>query len=385
MSKKPLLALFLVVATELIGFGLIIPVLPQMALTFQTSNFLIGVLMASYSAAQFISAPLLGSLSDKFGRRPVLVISKFGSAFAYLLMALTHSYWWFLAARCLDGFTGGNISVARAYVSDTTTPENRPKGMAIIGIAFGTGFILGPALGGFLFAGNSFTLGFIVAGALSLGAAILTYFILPEPETRQQTKSAPQGLLAGLTGIPSWSVGIILLTYLMYMTVFSGFETTFSIFTHKLLNFSVRDNSWLFVYIGLLSLVIQGTIARRSFKNLKLIAVFSFILFSVGLFLLAQVQTLPALMLSVAVMSFGIATLGSFLPALMSVYSDPASQGKAMGIYESIGSLSRIIGPLIAYSVIIGDPRSGYLIYAAITLGTGALLLLGLRKQSSAS
>ena len=147
MNKRTGFILFLVVATELIGFGLIIPVLPQLALKFETSSFMIGLLMASYSIAQFFSAPLLGYFSDKIGRKPVLLLSKFGTVLSYMLLAVSQSYTLFLMARLLDGFTGGNISVVRAYVADVTTEKDRPKGMAIIGISFGFGFIIGPAIG----------------------------------------------------------------------------------------------------------------------------------------------------------------------------------------------------------------------------------------------
>ena len=140
--KRPFSILFLIVATELIGFGLIIPVLPQLALQFNVSTILIGVLMGAYSFAQFIASPILGTLSDRYGRKIILIISKLGTALAYVIMAKSQSYEWFLAARLLDGFTGGNIAVARAYIADITTAENRAKGMAVIGISFGIGFLL---------------------------------------------------------------------------------------------------------------------------------------------------------------------------------------------------------------------------------------------------
>lgn len=382
MKKKPFVALFLVVVTELIGFGLIIPVLPQIALNFNTSPFFIGFLMSAYSLAQFIASPFLGFLSDKYGRRPVLVFSKFGSAFSYIIMALSHTYWVFFLARVIDGFTGGNISVARAYVTDITTPEERPKGMAIIGIAFGTGFILGPALGGFLYASNSFMVPAIVAGTLSFIAALLTVFILPEPKKRHKSTAAAETLFTQFKILKSAPVLIILVGYLLYMCVFSGFETTFSVFTHTLFNFNVSDNSWLFVYIGLLSLIIQGSIARRSFKKLKAVTTTAFLVFALGIFLLAQSFSVISLLYSIAIMALGLGTLNSFLPSLMSIYSPPHLQGMVMGFYESIGSLSRILGPLIAYSWIIKEPRQGYMLYALALVLTGSLLYLALKKDT---
>ncbi|MEK7299169.1 MAG: MFS transporter [Candidatus Margulisiibacteriota bacterium] len=152
MEKKPprfaLFTLFWVVATELIGFGLIIPVLPQIAARYQPNPYLLGFLLASYSLCQFFSAPILGRLSDKYGRKPVLLVSKMGTCISYLIFAFSGTYWLILLSRMLDGFTGGNISVARAYVADVTTDEHRSRGMAVIGMAFGFGFLLGPAMGG---------------------------------------------------------------------------------------------------------------------------------------------------------------------------------------------------------------------------------------------
>jgi len=146
--KKPFFTIFLIVATELIGFGLIIPILPQLALQFNPTGLQLGILLSAYSFAQFFAAPLLGGLSDKWGRKPILVLSKAGTVVSYVILAFSGSYSLFLVSRLLDGFTGGNIAVARAYLNDITAPEDRAKGMAIIGISFGVGFIIGPGIGG---------------------------------------------------------------------------------------------------------------------------------------------------------------------------------------------------------------------------------------------
>jgi len=150
MKNKPLASIFLIVFIDLLGFGLILPLLPYYVESFGASDTLIGILVASYAAAQLIGAPLLGRLSDRFGRRPILLLSLFGTLVSFLLLGFAQSLWLLFVARIADGITGGNISVAQAYIADVTNQKNRAKGLGLIGAAFGLGFIFGPATGGFL-------------------------------------------------------------------------------------------------------------------------------------------------------------------------------------------------------------------------------------------
>jgi DHA1 family tetracycline resistance protein-like MFS transporter len=378
--KKPLFTLFLVVATELIGFGLIIPILPQLASQFSVKPFWVGVLLSAYSFAQFISAPLWGGLSDKIGRKPVLIISKFGSFAAYILMAFSHSYVWFFVARLLDGFTGGNISAARAYVADITTPENRPKGMAVIGIAFGTGFILGPALGGYLYGlGQGHTPAAITAGSLSFLALLFTVFLLKEPE--KLTPSSGRSWQGFLDVFHSPVLRFLFGIQLVYMIVFAGFETTFSVFTHHVLNFTPQQNSLLFMYAGIMGLFVQGFIARRSVKNLAMMIVFGFLTAAISFFVLAQTHSVAWLLSTLFIFSIGIGIINSYLPSFVSVVVNHSHEGKAMGVYESIGSVGRVLGPMIAYLPLVASLPFLYCVYAG-ALGVSGFLLLWFRKQS---
>lgn len=381
--KKSFLVIFLIVATELIGFGLIIPVLPQLAAQFETNRWLLGVLMASYSFAQFLAAPLLGSLSDKWGRKPILVASKLGTVAAYALLAYANTFTLFLIARLIDGFTGGNISVARAYITDITTPENRPKGMAIIGISFGVGFIIGPALGGLVYATpDGQWLASIVAGSLSLMAAVLTMLLLDESK-KVSKSSESQPLLPVFKQI--WnqsSIRLICITYCIYMIVFSGFETSFSMYTDALFGFTAKQNSQLFFYIGLLALFIQGSISRKASPKLRQFTLFGFAAVSIGFWCLSVSGSLPTLLASLAILSLGISLINSYLPSLLSLYCPDDQRGQVMGVYEGIGSLSRVIGPMLAYSVILAGPRSGYFSYGIILMMTLVFLASLLKKPS---
>lgn len=365
--SKPLAVLFLVVATELIGFGLFIPVLPQIVTRFNVSGWMIGILLSAYSLAQFIAAPYLGSLSDRIGRKPVLIASKLGTVLAYCILAATHSYGWFLIARLIDGFTGGNISVARAYVADVTTPETRSRGMAVIGIAFGLGFLLGPALGGFLFQSESYVIPALVCAGLSGIATLFTVLFLEEPSHKTVTERRFSfRLFKEVLSMPV--VGLFCGMQLLYMIVFSGFETTFSLFSWQTFQFSEHQNSLLFFYIGILALFVQGYLSRKSFKKLALVISTGLGLVGIGFFAMGFVTQLSFLLGILVIFSIGIGLVNVFLPTLISVNAPSDSQGKIMGVYESLGSLARVIGPLIPYGLSFDHFSVVYRVYAVVVL-----------------
>ena len=369
-KKRELLTLFLVVATELIGFGLIIPVLPQIANQFQANGVLLGILLAAYSAAQFVAGPILGSLSDKYGRKNILILSKLGTVFAYGLLAMANSYSLILISRLIDGLTGGNISVARAYVADVTTKENRSKGMAIIGISFGVGFVVGPGLGGLLYGpSGSHMLPAIVAGSFSLIALLCTIFLLKEPEKHNEAAADNFKLLAFISEIKAPAILVLLLVQLIYMVVFSGFETTFALFTAQSFGYTAKQNSLLFFYMGLFGLFIQGGLARRTVANPKPMIGAGIGLVAVGYGLLSQLQTATWLIPVLFVLAVGISLVMIYLPSYISTMAAEDKIGGVMGVYESIGSLARIIGPLVAYTAIFTNIANGYFWFGVMLLG----------------
>ncbi len=383
-QKRALFTVFLIVATELIGFGLIIPILPQIAIKFESSKIMIGLLMASYSIAQFIAAPILGSLSDRYGRKPILILSKMGTVFSYILLALSHNYWLFLISRVIDGCTGGNISVARAYITDILPKEERSKGMAIIGIAFGTGFIFGPALGGLLY-GTTYghVPAAIVAGSLSFIALILTIFLLEEPEKHHKMTSPSEHLKVGLKILTSLPIQVIAGCYFLYMLVFSGFETTFALYNHLLLGLTEKQNSWMYVFAGILGLLIQGGISRKKVAYPKNASILGFILAGIGFMILSRATTTSLVLVGLTVFSFGICFVNTFLPALLTFHTDDEHRGIVMGVYEGIGSLSRAIGPLLAFSLIMTEPQRGYLMYGSALVLIGSILYTALKQRNN--
>src|SRR3990167_2535264 len=179
MKNKPLLTIFLIVFVDLLGFGIILPLLPYIAEKFKADPAQIGFLSATYSFFQLIATPILGRLSDRYGRKKLLIISQIGSTFGYLLLGLAHNLPLLFISRMVDGITGGNISIAQAYIADVTTKENRAKGMGMIGAAFGLGFIFGPAIGGFL-GHHSVAAPFFFAAGLAAVNSVLVWLFLPE-------------------------------------------------------------------------------------------------------------------------------------------------------------------------------------------------------------
>tara|TARA_B100000427_G_scaffold329834_1_gene348349 strand:+ start:15769 stop:16923 length:1155 start_codon:yes stop_codon:yes gene_type:complete len=361
--KSHLFILFVVVFTELIGFGLIIPVLPQIASQYNLSHFMLGILMSAFSFAQFFAAPLLGHWSDKFGRKPVLIFSKLGTVLAYVLLAYANSFTLFLAARLLDGFTGGNIAVARAYIADVTSVKDRAKGMAVIGISFGLGFIFGPALGGIFYAlpSGQFVAS-LVASSLSMIALLVTIFFLKEPPSKVKV-TANVSLVRSVFSIKNNVLLIVCFIYFVYMLSFSGFETTFSIFTHYVFDLSIRNNSLLFMYAGIIGLIIQLFLTKKASANFVRFIMLGFCCLCVGFFGMAQVTSLSMLIMFLAIFAIGISFVNTFMPALLSSYTTDQNRGLVMGVYESTGSVSRIIGPLIAYSIAVSYIQLEYMIY----------------------
>ena len=332
--------------------------------------------MGAYSFAQFIASPILGTLSDRYGRKIILIISKLGTALAYVIMAKSQSYEWFLAARLLDGFTGGNIAVARAYIADITTAENRAKGMAVIGISFGIGFLLGPILGGFLYTDTmAYENAAWVASALSGIATVLTILLLKEPKRHKEMVAVITKLRTGFLSLKMPVIQLICLVYFIYMIIFSCFETSFSVFTHYIFNYTPQQNSWLFVYAGCLSLIVQGTILKSKFKKITSVCMVGIASIALGMMGLSIANSLLIVLVTLALLSVGIGLANTFLPALLSLYTTPKNQGQVMGVYEGIGSLSRIIGPIVAYQWIMVEPRKGYFLCGLLLLIV--MLLIG--------
>ena len=355
MKRSPLALIWLTVFIDLVGFGIIIPILPLYADRHGASPVQIGILLSSYSAMQFIFAPILGSLSDRVGRKPVLAISLFGTAVASITLgvasALPHALWLIFAARAVDGITGANIATAQAYVADVTTEEKRARGMGLLGMAFGLGLVLGPAIGGLL-AAIDISLPFYVVGALAIGNATAMLFYLPEPERHLSVTVEARSRYSRIA--TAWRddrTRLLLLVFLLSSSAFSAMEATLALLLKARFEYSPSDTAFVFVFIGIVIAVVQGGLVGRLVEKVgeRPLVVAGLVLLVAGLGLLGVPlpPSLGVLLPTVALLAAGSALLTPSITALVSRRSPVGAQGASLGVAQSMNSMGRIVGPLV--------------------------------------
>lgn len=352
----PMIIIFVTVFIDLIGFGMVIPILPFYASTppFRATPIEIGLLMSVYSWMQFFFSPILGRLSDRFGRRPILFISLLGSVVGYLVIGFAATLPLVFLGRIISGITGGNISAAQAYVADITTKENRAKGMGLFGAAFGLGFILGPAIGGVL-SKYGVQVPFFFAAALSLTSAVAVYFLLPESIKRRALHHAePRNrLLELLASLRGREFGIVNLVYFLLVTSFSIMTYAFVLYTAFRYGYNAEQNGYLFALVGLVSVVGQGVLFHPLVSRFgeASLAAFGCLLMSFSFIALPFLGPLAgglAGLVGVCVfLSFGNAMASPALTSLVSKISSEEKQGASLGIMQSGASLARAVGPTI--------------------------------------
>ena len=382
-ARSALTTLFLIVFTDLVGFGIVIPLLPLYAEHYRPAPWVFGLLMATYSAMQFVFSPILGRLSDRVGRRPVLLISLTGSVVGFVIFALADSLVWLFASRLLAGIAGGNIATAQAVIADTTKPEDRARGMGLIGAAFGLGFIAGPALAGLL-APISLAAPGWGAAACSAVAFAMTLLYLPEtrPVGGAAARSTPASGAARLAF--AWrhaELGPLMLIGFAVVTGFAAFEVTFAQFLHDRLALPHSGVSFLFVYVGVLAAVVQGVLVGRATRWLgeRRLVIGGLALGAVGLLLLASAHRLGVVLAVLPALSLGIGMVMPSLSALVSRGADADQQGMALGAFQGISSLARVVGPFAAEVALgswgVAAPQVGAAVLAAVAAGGAATVL----------
>jgi MFS transporter, DHA1 family, tetracycline resistance protein len=365
MKRSPLLVIFVTVFIDLVGFGIVIPVLPYYVegTKFNASTRMVGLLFASYSVMQLICSPILGRLSDKYGRRPILFISLLGTSLGFFIMGIAWTLWMLFLGRLIDGITGGNISTAYAYVADITTPENRAKGMGVIGAAFGMGFTFGPAIGGIMSKwGISVPLYF--AAGLAFCNAILLYFVLPETVDKEHPArvSAAQGRWSQLAqALKQSRLAFVLSIYFLFVIAFSIMTASFALFTMYRFGFDASHNGYIFAMVGVVGAIIQGGLIGRLVKRFGELplTITGALLFALSLFMIPLIGPHTG-WLTFILVGAGFAVGNSLAtPSLTSLASKsvgPAEQGGVLGVTQSTASLARVVGPTL----------SSFLIYSAI-------------------
>jgi DHA1 family tetracycline resistance protein-like MFS transporter len=371
MNTKRLLPIFLIVFVDLLGFGLILPLLPYYAEAFGASAFVTGLLVSSYAAAQLIGAPVLGRLSDRYGRKPMLMISLFGSFAGFVLLAVAGPVGKLAAeflpfrtgaitlgviffSRILDGITGGNISIAQAYISDITDAKNRAKGLGLIGAAFGLGFIFGPATGGAL-SRWGYGVPAAVAAGLSLFNLLMVAFRLPEsltPEKRALMIRQPQG---GFTLKALWRalnrplVGPLLHTRFFFGLAFSIFQTVFALYVLARFQLSSAQTGFILAYVGVLSVLVQGVMVgrlTRRFEESTLIYA-AVVLMGVSLLGWAAAPSVPVLLAVLAPTAVAGGVLNTVINSALTKVVRPVEIGGTLGLSSALESLTRVIAPAL--------------------------------------
>lgn len=352
--KRRLMLVFGFVFVDLLGYSLILPLLPYYADTFGATLTLVGLLGTSNALAQLIAAPIIGRLSDKYGRRPMLIFSIAGTVLSFTILGLAKTLPILFLSRILDGLLGGNIALARAYITDVTDEENRSRGLGIIGAAFGLGFIIGPAMGGFL-SRFGFNVPAFVAAGLSLINLIAVIMLLPESLTAEQRLAAQAdshtelGLSAMVKALRRPCAGPLLHVILFYSLAFTLFQSNFALVTKESLGLDAQSTSFVLTYVGLISVVVQGVAIGKltdRFSERRLI-VAGIVGLSASLLAWAFVQSVPALLIVLAPMALSGGILGVVMTSQLTktVYRDEV--GGILGLSASMQTLAQIVAPTI--------------------------------------
>ena len=376
---SPLMILFMTVFIDLVGFGIIIPVLPLYAEHFNASPITIGWLTGIYSGMQIIFTPILGRLSDRFGRRPVLIISIIGTAIGFALMGMARGLPLLFVARILAGITGGNIAIPQAYIADITTPQQRSRSMGLIGAAFGLGFTFGPMIGGIL-SHISYGAPFFFAAGLAFVNALLVYLILPESLTHKHRADSHEE--APISEVfrhgHGWMFAIVVATYFFLIAGFAIMTTLFALFTEKRFGYDARANGYLFGFVGILTVVVQGGLIGHLVKLLGevTLARIGMLLTAGSLAFLPMCDNLTLLLVACAGLSFGSGFASPPLSGLASQMIDRSWQGRALGVMQSAGSTGRLLGPLLGGWLLTLDLQKSVSHYGQTPFMAGAFLCL---------
>ncbi len=381
--SRPLLVIFLTVFVNLVGFGIIIPLLPFYAETFGASPVVIGFLFAAFSLAQLVAAPVLGVLSDRFGRRPVLIFSLIGTAVSFVMLAMAQSLIMLFAARIIDGLSGGNITIARAYIADVTEPDERAKAFGFLGAAFGLGFIVGPGLAG-VFSHISYTAPIWAAVVVTLIATVMAAVWLPE--TVHRGSAVAVSPLRALPDVLSRrNLRPLLLADFVYWSSFALCTTTFAMFASRRFGFDVAHTGYVLAGFGLLGVFVQaglvGVVAGRIGVTRTLLA--GLVIASAGWTLVALSWSVPVFLLSLIPAGIGVGLCNAAIVTLVSHSASREEQGAMQGAAGALESLGRAIGPVWGHGALQRFGEGSAYGTAALAFLATMVLMLGYKAPEN--
>lgn len=392
-GRSPLIVIFLTIFIDLVGFGIIIPTLPFIARDFGATAAEIGLLMSIYSFTQFLMSPFWGGLSDRIGRRPTMLITILGGAASYLVFAFGQSLWVLFVARGLAGAFGGNISTAHAFIGDVTKPEERSKGMGLIGAAFGLGFVFGPMIGGALGLlgqklGSQPPLGLSFAAlgvaVLCIGNFTFAYFKLKEslsPEMRALARQKSRGhrFRAIATQIRRPIAGRMMWVYFLSGLAMAQMESMLIPYMADQFHWGLRWTTYGFAYIGVIMMVTQGYLIRKWMPKFgePQILTFGLAMFAVSLFVIAVAGSVTAMTVAMTLLALGNGMMRPPNLGIISLVTPPEEQGASMGVTNSLASLGRIIGPLLGGIFYEHLSRQAPFVGAGVAAALALMLTIG--------
>ena len=368
------------VALDLVGFGIVVPILARYAERFGASPWKIGVLGATFSAAQFVMAPIMGRISDRVGRKPVLIASLFGTAIGSLLCGAAGSLWLLFLGRAIDGASGASVSVAQGAVTDVISPADRPRALGLLGAAFGVGFVLGPAIGGLAAFGGPHVPFYVAAAIAGLNGLVA---IRRLPETRGRTPKPVS--LGGARRLVAGDLGRLAVTGLLSTIAFAGFEATFSLFGDRRFGLDEKSAAFVFLGIGLVLVLVQGGGIHPLTQRLgsARLAKVGLVLITLGLVALAGATSWPVFVVALFLLAVG---QGVVVPSITSLVANTAGtdrRGEALGFQQSASALGRIVGPVGAGALFGLSIPTPYLVGAALCALAAIVLISGQPVESA--
>ncbi len=383
MPRSPLVIILLAVFVALVGFGIVIPLLPVYAEKFGAGGFEIGLLLMSYSLMQFLIAPIAGRISDRIGRRPVIIFALLLTTFSYVLFGLAESLPLLFVSRMLAGIGGADITVAQAYIADITPPEDRVKGMGLFGAGFGVGFTVGPVLGGLLAPLGHGVPAFVAAGFAGI-TAVYAIFALPEPQRQKQERSRLEKKVRGLPR------GVLQIIVIYFFAVFAQgqLQSMFVLFTLTQLGWSITTNGIFLGIFGMISATVQGGLIgtlSKVFGQRMLVRV-GLVLMGIGMICIASMGGIPLLVAGGMINALGFAMVMPSLSSLVSLRAPVQRQGRMLGTFQSFGSLARIMGPVVGGTLFDRlFPSAPFYFGAILAVTTGIAAWLALVDETTSN